>query len=539
MLALAVSCETMYGPVQTPIASDEKKADGVEITVTEAKDESVIFTLAPKAESAYYSYMVHQANEAVEVDAQSLYSGAYKGKAGVVKTGSFKWTAETAVSTVAVNGLNPNTTYQIYAVAATPMGFVGQVANASFKTSDTVAPELVDYEAEDNVVTLIFNESVVRGEGALTAGIYAMNSAEIETGVAVGSVTVAEENIVVAGNNVTVTVADLPAGAFYALNYPEGAFKDASNNLVAALTSSVVYGQETDWEPEYEGVGGQNALKPFKLGLIDEDMYYDAEAPVYLLSFDSEYEYGYTYSDKGATATYKIGGKTTTYNLTPGSDFDYVAKYQGVLLPLPTSGDKGNVVTLSIEAGVFEDYFGNLNEAWTEQLLYSYGYTLDDIVGDYNVVAYQNQKGYIQSGVAIAASDNEEKGNVMFTSFMGLPCLKPIYGNFNVDTGKLNVPYYQAFYATSSSIAIFYTYNNKSVNFSMTESGVISSPDDYFGYVVADASTGQIEGWGALYLEFEAQKIEPTEPSEPSEPIATQSLPTFDELYPLDTPVIR
>ena len=539
MLALAVSCETMYGPVQTPIASDEKKADGVEITVTEAKDESVIFTLAPKAESAYYSYMVHQANEAVEVDAQSLYSGAYKGKAGVVKTGSFKWTAETAVSTVAVNGLNPNTTYQIYAVAATPMGFVGQVANASFKTSDIVAPEFLDYEAEDNVVTLTFSEVVVRGAGALTAGVYAMNSAEIETGVAVGSVTVAEENIVVEGNTVTVTVANLPAGAFYALNYPEGAFKDASNNLVAALTSSVVYGQETDWEPEYEGVGGQNALKPFKLGLIDEDMYYDAEAPVYLLSFDSEYEYGYTYSDKGATATYKIGGKTTTYNLTPGSDFDYVAKYQGVLLPLPTSGDKGNVVTLSIEAGVFEDYFGNLNEAWTEQLLYSYGYTLDDIVGDYNVVAYQNQKGYIQSGVAIAASDNEEKGNVMFTSFMGLPCLKPIYGNFNVDTGKLNVPYYQAFYATSSSIAIFYTYNNKSVNFSMTESGVISSPDDYFGYVVADASTGQIKGWGALYLEFEAQKIEPTEPSEPSEPIATQSLPTFDELYPLDTPVIR
>lgn len=539
MLALAVSCETMYGPVQTPIASDEKKADGVEITVTEAKDESVIFTLAPKAESAYYSYMVHQANEAVEVDAQSLYSGAYKGKAGVVKTGSFKWTAETAVSTVAVNGLNPNTTYQIYAVAATPMGFVGQVANASFKTSDIVAPEFLDYEAEDNVVTLTFSEVVVRGAGALTAGVYAMNSAEIETGVAVGSVTVAEENIVVEGNTVTVTVANLPAGAFYGLNFPEGAFKDASNNLVAALTSSVVYGQETDWEPEYEGVGGQNALKPFKLGLIDEDMYYDAEAPVYLLSFDSEYEYGYTYSDKGATATYKIGGKTTTYNLTPGSDFDYVAKYQGVLLPLPTSGDKGNVVTLSIEAGVFEDYFGNLNEAWTEQLLYSYGYTLDDIVGDYNVVAYQNQKGYIQSGVAIAASDNEEKGNVMFTSFMGLPCLKPIYGNFNVDTGKLNVPYYQAFYATSSSIAIFYTYNNKSVNFSMTESGVISSPDDYFGYVVADASTGQIKGWGALYLEFEAQKIEPTEPSEPSEPIATQSLPTFDELYPLDTPVIR
>ena len=539
VLALAVSCDTMYGPVQTPIAADKDKADGIEITVTETKDASATFTLAPKAESGYYSYMVEQAAEASEVDSTSLYTGAYKDGKGVVKVGSFKWSAEAPASTVTVEGLAPNTTYQIYAVAATPQGFLGEVANVSFTTSDGVAPTLEDATTEDAVVELTFSEAVLRGEGALTVGVYAMNSNEIAGGKPVGSVTVAEENIAISGNIVTVTIEGLPAGAFYALNYPEGAFKDASNNLVAALTSSVVYGQETDWEPEYEGVGGQNALKPFKLGLIDEDMYYDAEAPVYLLSFDSEYEYGYTYSDKGATATYKIGGKTTTYNLTPGSDFDYVAKYQGVLLPLPTSGDKGNVVTLSIEAGVFEDYFGNLNEAWTEQLLYSYGYTLDDIVGDYNVVAYQNQKGYIQSGVAIAASDNEEKGNVMFTSFMGLPCLKPIYGNFNVDTGKLNVPYYQAFYATSSSIAIFYTYNNKSVNFSMTESGVISSPDDYFGYVVADASTGQIKGWGALYLEFEAQKIKPTEPSEPSEPIATQSLPTFDELYPLDTPVIR
>ena len=537
VLALAVSCETMYGPVQTPIAAD--KGNGIEITVTETKDAEVTFTIAPKSESAYYSYLVELADEPSELDSNSLYTCAYKGEDGVVKVGTFKWNAEAPASTVTIKDLQPNTTYQIYAVAGSPMGFLGEVANASFTTSDGVSPVLEDATTTDAVVELTFSEAVLRGEGALTVGYYAMNSDEIAVGQPVGSVTVAEENIAISGNIVTVTIEGLPAGAFYALNYPEGAFKDASDNLVAALTSSVVYGQETDWEPEYEGVGGQNALKPFTLGLIKDDVYYDAEAPVYLLTFDSEYGYGYTYSDKGATATYKIGGKTTTYNLTPGSDFDYVAQYQGVVLPLPTSGDKGNVVTLSIEAGVFEDYYGNLNEAWTDQLFYSYGYTLDDIVGDYNVVAYQNQKGYIQSKVAMAASDNEEKGNVMFTSFMGLPCLKPIYGNFNVDTGKLNVPYSQAFYATSSNIAIFYTYNNTSVNFSMTESGVISSPDDYFGYVVADASTGQLLGWGALYLDFEAHKVEPTEPSEPSEPTAAQSLPTFDELYPLDTPVIR
>ena len=368
MLALAVSCETMYGPVQTPIASDEKKADGVEITVTEAKDESVIFTLAPKAESAYYSYMVHQANEAVEVDAQSLYSGAYKGKAGVVKTGSFKWTAETAVSTVAVNGLNPNTTYQIYAVAATPMGFVGQVANASFKTSDIVAPEFLDYEAEDNVVTLTFSEVVVRGAGALTAGVYAMNSAEIETGVAVGSVTVAEENIVVEGNTVTVTVANLPAGAFYGLNFPEGAFKDPSNNKAAALESAVAYGQDTEWEPDYNGVGGRNATQDWVFEDLPEGLT-DWTAPI-VLTPTSEYGLGYIYKED-LQATYQEGtSKTVAFILAYGTGYGLMG--ETLVAQLPEEPAKGATVAISVPAEAFEDYYLEFSQSCTpEQILFS------------------------------------------------------------------------------------------------------------------------------------------------------------------------
>lgn len=512
MLALAVSCETMYGPVQTPIASDEKKADGVEITVTEAKDESVIFTLAPKAESAYYSYMVHQANEAVEVDAQSLYSGAYKGKAGVVKTGSFKWTAETAVSTVAVNGLNPNTTYQIYAVAATPMGFVGQVANASFKTSDTVVPELVDYEAEDNVVTLIFNESVVRGEGALTAGIYAMNSAEIETGVAVGSVTVAEENIVVEGNTVTVTVANLPAGAFYGLNFPEGAFKDPSNNKAAALESAVVFGEDTGYEPEYYGAGGRNATNTFALGQIEDEKYASPKAPSYLLTFDSEYGYGYTYSEAYGKAVYTIGNKTTEYTLTGNKDYGYAEQYNGVVLTLPASGDPGNKVRLTIEEGAFEDYYGNFNAEWTDELIYSYGYTLDDITGTYNFSAPDNvSQKYVSGTMVIENSDKPEKGNVMITTFADVPCIAPIYANFNFDAGTLSIAHSQAFYQYTESenkiTYVFYTYEGAGVTLSMPSAGTLAGPDDYFG--IAYAVNGKLTDFVALFLDFEAEKAAP------------------------------
>lgn len=498
MLALAVSCETMYGPVQTPIASDEKKADGVEITVTEAKDESVIFTLAPKAESAYYSYMVHQANEAVEVDAQSLYSGAYKGKAGVVKTGSFKWTAETAVSTVAVNELNPNTTYQIYAVAATPMGFVGQVANASFKTSDTVAPELVDYEAEDNVVTLIFNESVVRGEGALTAGIYAMNSAEIETGVAVGSVTVAEENIVVAGNNVTVTVAGLPAGAFYAVNFPEGAFKDPSNNKAAALESAVAYGQDTEWEPDYNGVGGRNATQDWVFEDLPEGLT-DWTAPI-VLTPTSEYGLGYIYKED-LQATYQEGtSKTVAFILAYGTGYGLMG--ETLVAQLPEEPAKGATVAISVPAEAFEDYYGNLNAEWEGEMTALYDMTVpfENVVGTFVMTETSAYDGKpYQYLMILEESDNPIKGNVMMTAYMSNYCkigetATPIYGCYDPDQKTLTFASQQIFMATEISGTQYYLMfasgvlnGNKldvgtaPVVFTLSDDGLITGCNYYYG----------------------------------------------------------
>ena len=505
MLTLAVACET----VQTPIASDEKKADGVEITITETKDESVTFTLAPKAESAYYSYLVEQANEPSELDAETLYSCAYKGEEGVVKVGTFKWTAETQTSSVTVNNLSPNTTYQIHAVAATPMGFVGNVVNVSFKTSDIVAPELEDFEAEDNVVTLSFNEAVVRGEGALTAGVYAMNSAEIEKGVAVGTVTVAEENIVVSGSTVTVTVTGLPAGAFYALNFPEGAFKDPSNNKAAALESAVAYGQDTGWEPAYNGVGGRNATNTFALGQIEDEKYASPNAPSYLLTFDSEYGYGYTYSDVYGKAVYTIGNKTTEYTLTGNKDYVYAAKYNGVVLTLPASGDPGNKVILTIEEGAFEDYYGNFNAEWTDELIYSYGYTLDDITGTYNFSAPDNvSQKYVSGTMVIEKSNKPEKGNVMITTFADVPCMVPIYANFNFDAGTLSIAHSQAFYQYTEGenviIYVFYTYGGAGVTLSMPSAGTLAGPDDYFG--IAYAVNGKLTDFVALFLDFEAEK---------------------------------
>lgn len=508
LLALAVACETMYGPVQTPIAAD--KTDGIEVNVTETKDESVTFTLTPKEESAYYSYMVMQADEPTEVDADNLYKGAYKGGEGVVKIGSFKWTAKETSSTVTVSKLLPNTSYQIYAVAGSPMGFTGEVANVSFKTSDTVCPVLEDFEAADSVLTLVFSEAVIRGEGALTAGVYAMNSAEIEEGKAVGTVPVKDENIAISGSTVTVTVADLPAGAFYALNYPEGAFTDPSKNKAAGLESSVEYSSDTDWEAAYDGVGGRNATNTFTLGQIEAEKYSSSKAPAFLLSFDSEYGYGYTYGNADGEAVYTFGNKTTSYALTGKVDYAYVAQYGGVVLQLPTSGDPGNSVEITIAEGAFEDFYGNLNAEWTDELLYSYGYTLADIVGQYNFVAPENvSQKYVQSTLTIVESNNPEEGNVMLTSFAGYPCMAPIYGTFNTDAGTLSFAHGQIFIQTKQGAdvvwLVFYTYSGKGVTLSVPEAGKLNNPSDYFGSVIA--INGTLTAYNALYLDFEAERV--------------------------------
>lgn len=525
MLVLAVACETMYGPVQTPIKGD--KAGSITVTVDEVKDNSVTFTVSPASESAYYSYMVQAGDEAVEVDATTLYSNGYKKTA--VASAAVKWTAEKTSTTVTVSKLASNTTYQIYAVAGSPMGFPGEVYNTSFKTSDVVAPVMSeDYESADSTITFTFSEPVVRGTGALTAKIYAMNSAEIEDGVAVGSIPVDDAWIKVNGASVSVTVEGMPAGAFYTIDYPEGAFKDVCGNVVAAVESAAFFGSDTDYEPVYVGLGGRNATKNFTLGQIEADKFASAKAPAFLLTFNSEYGYGYTYTKPYGKAVYTYGSKTTSYDLTGGTDYDYVSAYKGVVLQLPASGDPGNTVELTIAEGAFEDYFGNVNAKWTDKLLYSYGYTLADAVGTYAFRAPDNMsQSYISSKFVIEESDNAEKGNIMITSMLGIPCMANIYGTFDVDAGTLTFNGTQKFFQyvddgetpdDESDDAVisyyFYTYSEDYYILNMPESGLLSGPNDYLG--IAIAVNGTLSKYAYLFLDMEAQKVEAAESAAPS-----------------------
>ena len=165
---MAVACEDMYGPVETPTTPDQ--AGSVEIKVNTCGDDTLSFTIAPVGEASYYSYFVAQ-GPAQAVDSVAVYQCKYD---GLVK-GTLK-AADVPSKTVELAGLAPNTSYTIYAVAGSLQGNPGSVSVKEVKTTDGVTIALTGFDSvNDSTVVLSFSENVYLGAGAVTATYYAVN----------------------------------------------------------------------------------------------------------------------------------------------------------------------------------------------------------------------------------------------------------------------------------------------------------------------------------------------------------------------------
>lgn len=441
--ALAAGCEANFVPEQhsTAVVSPSD----VVITTSAVGDNSFTFTLSTEGEAAYFSYLVDKSETSVaeSLDPETLYSVGYES----VAQGTVKWTAEKPAATVTVGDLEPYSTYQIYAVVGSVEGVPGSIAVASVSTSDKAAPEFVEsaYE-ENNTVAAAFSESIVLSSAdskTVTVKYYALNSDEIlagtEMGTVDGTVTAVQDNIA------TITFEGVPAGAFYTVDIPAGMFKDAAGNTTAAVTSALqlVYDPSSGYSIESEGISGQMAPAAFTLGAFEQDAVSDWETPI-IVEWGSDYPCGYTDETNG-TAVYASSGKTVTYTLASNTDFGYLEGY-GVVIVLPEEPARGDIVTLTIPADTFEDLYGNTNTEWTAEFVYAYGYSLDDVLGTYqlfgtSVIDYND----LNSTMTIAESDDETKGNVMITSFAGYDCSPAIYGTFDVDKGTVTFGAFQKF----------------------------------------------------------------------------------------------
>ena len=100
------------------------------------------------------------------------------------------------------------------------------------------------------------------------------------------------------------------------------------------------------------------------------------------------------------------------------------------------------------------------------------GYTIDDIVGTYDVSAYPLTTGSDENFTMVIAASDVSGSNVMITSFDGVPCsYASVYGNFDTKTGLVTFPADQIFYIGSS-----YAYGLRAFEEPLDLTFIMSSP---------------------------------------------------------------
>lgn len=524
---MAVACDDMYGPVETPTTPD--KAGSVEIQIDTLGDDTLKFTLAPVGDASYFSYVV-AAGPAKAVDSVAVYQCKVD---GMIK-GTYLASENPSV-TLELGELAPNTPYTIYAVAGSPQGIPGSVAVKEVTTTDGIAIGITAFEAiTDSSVVLSFSEKVFLGEGKITATYYASNLGMQ----AMGTVEAVADSILVDGNTVTVQFAGLPHGAHWAVSYPEGTFTDSAANKIKAFTSG--YSAEGK---EFVGISARRDTVSFELvdTLSSEQlMFSDWQTAVFSVAVASDSTLAAAGKGK-VTANYLTPGKQLTIDMTLNTN--YMFGEGGIMMVCPEQPTFGTTVVFSFPQDSFQDIWGNPTKAVEYASLCAYDYTMDDILGTFVYEAPDNvSQSYLNGNIVIEPSDDPESGNVMITSIAGIPCMYPIYATFTPAAGSLEIYGQQIFYEYVDDAEtpedpsddaevwyVFYTYTNDYLHLTMTEAGVLTLPDDYFG--IAIAVNGQLSQWAQLYLDFYAELL-PAE--EPAPAALSNDIRKFSKTLPLN-----
>lgn len=448
----AYSCQTVppdnshVDPAKDAI---ENPIPGLTIAVSVTADDAATVTVTAAGPAAYISVLVdaNDEDESALINPDALYAGKYEAIDGKVE----KYNSESPL-TLELSDLDPNTIYQVYAITASTTGVVGEVKNTSFLTTDSGVPVPVDGGwMGANECGLLFSEAVSYDESKpATAKYYAFNNITLSrTGAIVNPGLVGDAHVAVEvdDNFVVFTVTldgenPLPDGACFAVSYPAGAFKDAIGNECAALASAPALDEDGEWDPK--GLGGRLDTAPFEL--LDED----AESTITFLSvayysFSTPEGVNLVGTTKAAAASFTVSREKgnvkseAVYSLEAGKDWGATSA-TSVILVKPAGMDlaPGDNLKITIAANSLEDIYGNPNAAFGRSYGVSFGYTVDDVIGEYLVSgasyfgARYNEPDW---SFTVAASDDPEKGNIMITSFYGFNLPNPSYGLFDGDSG--------------------------------------------------------------------------------------------------------
>lgn len=314
-----------------------------------SNDGIIKFEIVASEDAAQYAYAVlagsgNQAPEALSILTTEV-PGAEAGESFNTK-GNLGASASANVILDCSTFTTQATEYEIFTVAITETGLMGDITSALIVMNDTVAPEPAAAAADNNMLQIAFSEPVVRGEGKVTVQYYKYVASKLTE-----SVTVPSADITVSDNILTIICPKPAEGSvYYFLSLEKGVVEDLSGNQQAAKKSGI------DNQGQPYGINWMSSPSTFAIG---DNCFSTAAAD---------------WSAEDAVITFKLPYKSYDSGLMDGVKVAYrddwgtkelIASYtlasdqQTVTVSLPEK--PLGAFDVVIDEGVFYDEWGNWN----------------------------------------------------------------------------------------------------------------------------------------------------------------------------------
>ncbi len=482
-----------------PTTENYGAAPGIDINITPGAqtDSAFTVTITPQAGALYYAYIIDQNDEAEHLDSATLYKGGYGNT--VVKV------ADQPTTTITINDATPNTTYQVYAVAGSDKGIVGNVVVKSITTTDKFqpGPKTIGRDADNAALTLSFSEAIKRGEGAVTAKYY--KEWDITNPVDVPAEDITVE---VSGNAATFAAANIPAGAYLCFSYAAGAFVDKIGNPCGALSSGL--NMNTG---KFTGAYVHVTNKPFDIA----DAYVaptsgtpvgEWEAFRGTVTFPYDIFRNDETVEKGdVQVVYVNDNREIAYNLEANQ---WAVEGNKLTFVLPAEPAIGDFILFTVSEGAVSDVYGNINNEYvSENIEWKYvGFvpTKEMLIGPFevNYISYWSEDGSVSSLGSINIEENTEKENTLTIKNLFIEG-SAIEATYDLEMGKLIIADNQALgkYVDEDGeyTAYFYTADGEdAATFTINKDGSLTGDGLWGIYVLNDTSKGWIDVAAASQL---------------------------------------
>ena len=464
----------------------------IDVTITPGAqtDSAFTVTITPQAGALYYAYIIDQNDEAEHLDSATLYKGGYGNT--VVKV------ADQPTTTITIDNATPNTTYQVYAVAGSDKGIVGNVVVKSITTTDKFqpGPKTIGRDADNAALTLSFSEAIKRGEGAVTAKYY--KEWDITNPVDVPAEDITVE---VSGNAATFAAANIPAGAYLCFSYAAGAFTDMTGNPCKPLISEL--NMNTG---KFTNAYVHVTNKPFDIA----DAYVaptsgtpvgDWEAFRGTVTFPYDIFRNDETVEKGdVQVVYVNDNREIAYNLEANQ---WAVEGNKLTFVLPAEPAIGDMILFNIAEGAIADVYGNVNNEYvSENIEWKYvGFvpTKEMLIGPFevNYISYWSEDGSVSSLGSINIEENTEKENTLTIKNLFIEG-SAIEATYDLEMGKLIIADDQALgkYVDEDGeyTAYFYTADGAdAATFTINKDGSLTGDGLWGIYVLNDTSKGWID----------------------------------------------